>query len=111
MKVKRKKIWIDSFQTYLSLRLGLYFALYMITVWAYVAIDRATASLREAQLGPLAVYWSVLSSGIVLVVGLLFIYDVVRLAHRVVGPLYRFRKCLKAIVDGEEGTTQGRLPP
>ncbi|HBI42055.1 MAG TPA: hypothetical protein DDY78_04240 [Planctomycetales bacterium] len=102
MKVKRKKIWIDSFQTYLSLRLALYFALYMITVWAWVVIDRSTAAMVEAHLGPAAVYWSVLSVSVVVLVGLLFIYDIVRFSHRIVGPLYRFRKYLKAIVDGEE---------
>src|ERR1700722_10630858 len=99
MKVKRKRIWIDNFQTYLSLRLALYFAVYMMTVWAWDLIDRSTATLLEALLGPLAAYWTVLSSTVVLLVGLLFIYDLVRFSHRVVGPLYRFRKCLKAIVE------------
>lgn len=104
MTVKRKKIWIDSFQTYLSLRLALYFAVYMITVWAWVAIDRSTATLLGARLGPASGYWSVLSASVVVLVGLLFLYDIVRFSHRLVGPLYRFRKHLKAIVDGEELT-------
>ncbi len=102
MKAKRKKIWIDSFQTYLSLRLAMYFAVYMMTVWAWVVIDRSTATMLDAHLGPVAGYWSVASASVVVLVGLLFIYDVVRFSHRIVGPLYRFRKYLKAIVDGEE---------
>jgi hypothetical protein len=104
MQVKRKKIWIDSFQTYLSLRLSLYFVAYMITVWAWVVIDRTTASLLEAHLGQPPISWSLLSGGVVVLAGLLFIYDLVRFSHRVAGPLYRFRKHLKAIVDGEELT-------
>jgi hypothetical protein len=104
VKAKRKKIWIDSFQTYLSLRLALYFAAYMITVWAWVVIDRDTTTMLGARLGPVAGYWSILSASIIVLVGLLFTYDVVRFSHRIVGPLYRFRKYLKAIVDGEELT-------
>jgi hypothetical protein len=38
----------------------------------------------------------------VVYVGLLFIFDAVRLSHRVVGPLYRFRKTIQAITAGEE---------
>ena len=102
MEFKRKKIWIDRFQTYLSLRLALYFAVYMIAVWAWVVIDRSTAALLEARFGQAAVYWSVVSASVVVFIGLLFIYDMVRFSHRFAGPLYRFRKCLKAITDGEE---------
>jgi nitrogen fixation/metabolism regulation signal transduction histidine kinase len=36
------------------------------------------------------------------ILGLLFIYDAMRLAHRIVGPLYRFRKTIQAINAGEE---------
>ena len=34
--------------------------------------------------------------------GLLFIYDAVKLTHRIVGPLYRFRKTIQAVTAGEE---------
>jgi hypothetical protein len=102
VKSKRKKIWIDSFQTYLSLRLALYFAVYMIAVWAWVVLDRITGALLEARFGHIAVYWSVVSASVVVFVGLLFIYDMLRFSHRFAGPVYRLRNCLKAIVDGEE---------
>jgi hypothetical protein len=102
VKTTRKKIWIDSFQTYLSLRLALYFVAYMLTVWTWVAIDRSTATLLQGHFGQPAFYWSVMSTSICVLVGLLFIFDIVRFSHRIVGPLYRFRKCLKAIAAGEE---------
>jgi signal transduction histidine kinase len=103
VKNKRKKIWIDRFQSYLSLRLALYFAVYTIIVWLWAIIDRITASLLvEAHFEYVGVYWSVLSVGTLLAVGLLFIYDMVCFSHRIAGPLYRFRKQLQAIKDGEE---------
>ena len=102
MQMKRKKIWIDRFQTNLSLRLAMYFVLYMITVLSWVAVDRVTASLIEAHFGQAAVSWSVMSASVVVLVGFLFIYDMMRFSHRFVGPLYRFRQCLRAIADGED---------
>src|SRR5438046_2025257 len=36
--------------------------------------------------------------------GFLFIYDAVVFTHRIVGPLYRFRKVIQAITAGEELT-------
>ena len=102
VKAKRKKIWIDRLQTYLSLRLALYFAVFMISVWALAAIQRSTVALLEERFEQCAVYLSVLSDGVLLVVGLMFIYDMVCFSHRFVGPLYRFRKHLQAIVDGED---------
>jgi hypothetical protein len=104
MHFQRKKIWIDRFQTNLSVRLALYFLLYMITVLTWVAIDRMTANLIEVHFGQASVLWSVMSASIVVTVGLLFIYDMMRFSHRFVGPLFRFRKCLKAIVDGDDMT-------
>ena len=39
MKDKRKRIWIDRFQTYLALRFVCYFVLYLL--WRYVFSAKA----------------------------------------------------------------------
>ena len=104
MNAKRKRIWIDRFQTNLSLRLAFYFLLYMVTVLAWVAVDRVAASLIEEHFGQGTGYWSLMSACVVVLVGLLFIYDMMRFSHRFVGPLFRFRQCLKAIVAGDDMT-------
>jgi hypothetical protein len=74
----------------------------MITVWVWAIIDRSTETLLKPRFGESAVYWSILLTAVVLIVGLGFTYDIVRFSHGLVGPLYRLRKCLKAIVDGED---------
>jgi len=44
MRNQRKKIWIDSFQTFLSLRLAVCFSLYQFAIWALYAIDAIVLS-------------------------------------------------------------------
>jgi nitrogen fixation/metabolism regulation signal transduction histidine kinase len=39
---------------------------------------------------------------VVVALGVLFIYDAVKTAHRIVGPLSRFRQTIKAITSGDE---------
>jgi hypothetical protein len=100
---KRKKVWIDRLQTLLSIRLALYFVLYQITVWLLFAIER---NMSEA-LGHLFGREWTLSSYVLTAVpaaglGFLFIWDAVRMLHRVVGPLVRIRRAIKAVTDGEE---------
>jgi nitrogen fixation/metabolism regulation signal transduction histidine kinase len=104
---KRKKIWIDRFQTQLSVRLAMYFLMYMIAVLTWTSIDRVTRELVETHFSDAATFWSVLSSSVLVVVGFLFIYDMMRFSHRIVGPLFRFRKCVQAIIEGDEMPLMG----
>ena len=101
MRNKRKKIWIDRFQTRLSLCIGFYFALYQIAIWALIVIERHIVVNLEMVLGPGGWVFNALLTGIVVGLGVLFMYDAVRLSHRIVGPLYRFRKTIQAIKAGE----------
>jgi hypothetical protein len=103
MRERRKRIWIDGFQTRLFLRIGLYFVLYQVAVWAAAVIGRHVTTRLESALGEggAAFCQSLLLMGVVLV-GILFLYDAVIFSHRVVGPLYRFRQVFKAIAAGEE---------
>jgi len=103
LQEQRTRIWIDRFQTSLSLRIASYFVVYQIAVWSAVLTERAFSAGMERLVGETAAgYCFVFFAIVVLCLGLLFIYDAVRFAHRVVGPLYRVRKVVKALAAGEE---------
>lgn len=103
MRERRKRIWIDRFQIRLSLRIGLYFVLYQVAVWAAAVIARHMTTELEATLGEGgAAFCQLLMPLGVVLVGILFLYDAVLFSHRIVGPLYRFRRIVKAITAGEE---------
>jgi hypothetical protein len=102
MREKRKTIWIDGFQTRLSLRIAFYFGLYQLAVWALVTTERNVFTRMEAVYGGAGFGLIALMTGFVIFLGLLFIYDAVKFTHRFVGPLYRFRKTIRAITAREE---------
>ncbi|HEX4591749.1 MAG TPA: hypothetical protein VH120_17565 [Gemmataceae bacterium] len=102
MRQKRKKIWIDHFQTRLSRRLAVYFILYQAAVWSLFWITARIAAMAESAGWSLSTYGYVLTPAITLGLGVLFICDVIRLTHRVVGPLYRFRQTIQAVTAGDE---------
>jgi nitrogen fixation/metabolism regulation signal transduction histidine kinase len=102
MHEKRTKIWIDRFQTVLFWRIAFYFVFYQVAVWAVVAIEwniyNTVADLLGAEFATRVIWFL---SAFVVVVGILFIYDAVAFAHRIVGPLVRFRRVCQAVRDGE----------
>jgi signal transduction histidine kinase len=102
MKETRKKIWIDRFQTLLFWRIALYFTFYQAAVWTAVYLNWTISNAVAEILGPTfanrVVY---LVFGAVVLIGILFIYDAIVFAHRIVGPLVRFRKVCQAVRDGE----------
>jgi methyl-accepting chemotaxis protein len=99
----RKKIWIDRFQTYLFLRIALYFVCYQVVVWAFVSLERDIFAGLEQVLGGIATaYGYVFLPLTLVVVSVLFILDALRFAHRIVGPLRRFRNSITGITAGEE---------
>jgi hypothetical protein len=103
MRHRRTKIWIDRFQTYLSVRIALYFLLYQIAVWLLIAFVRHVVGVVEPLLGwPIALSCLVLFASSVVFLGFLAIYDALCFCHRLVGPLFRFRQVIKAITDGKE---------
>lgn len=103
MREKRKHVWIDRFQTLLFVRIFFYFVFYQVAAWSVVMIERSGFRALEAVLGEdAASYFIVFPVAVIVVVSLLFAYDAVKLAHRVVGPLYRFRKTIQAVTEGDE---------
>jgi hypothetical protein len=102
MRNLRKKIWIDRFQTYLSIRLAVYFILYQAAVWSLYVIDGRMNALGGA-FGDVSHTFGFLLTPIAgVTLAFLFIYDAIKLSHRIVGPLYRFRKTVQAITAGED---------
>jgi hypothetical protein len=102
VREQRKKIWIDDFQTYLSVRIVIYFVLYQFAIWFLVAIQSRLSALEGPMGTALASYGYLLTWGTMIVLAILFIRDALRLSHRIVGPLYRFRKTIRAVTAGEE---------
>jgi hypothetical protein len=103
MRNNRKKIWIDRFQTILGLRIAAYFIIYQLAVWAFAVTDlRISPALAHAIGKGSATYLEILLALAVLALGAVFIFDALRLAHRIVGPMYRFRQTVKAITAGEQ---------
>ena len=102
VRQKRKKIWIDRFQTTLSARLAFYFLLYQAAVWTLYWIDGRLVELGKTVGSNAAAFGFVLTPLIVTGLGLLFIYDSLKETHRFVGPLYRFRKTIQAVTAGED---------
>jgi nitrogen fixation/metabolism regulation signal transduction histidine kinase len=74
-----------------------------MAVWFAVIIEWSMYVEVEGMLGPTATRYCFLFLALCVVsMGLLFIYDAVKHSHRIVGPIYRFRKTIQAITAGEE---------
>jgi sensor histidine kinase YesM len=103
MSYKRKKIWIDRFQTILSLRIAAYFILYQITLWVFASVEHYLFPRMQISMGTsIAINYLLLLAVASVMLGGLFVYDGIKLTHRIVGPLYRFRQTMKAITAGDE---------
>src|SRR5579884_1367017 len=103
MHEERKKVWIDSFQTRLFLRMGWYWFIYQVALWNLVFVWRllqeGPGNLLE-QYGRFCYDYAPALVGCLLVLPVLAL-DLVRFAHRVVGPIYRFRAVLRSLAAGE----------
>jgi hypothetical protein len=102
MHEKRKKIWINRFQTVLFWRIAFYFLFYQIAVWSLVLIEVNMYGELEVMLGTgSATNLMLLLVALVVGVGILFIYDAIKFTHKIVGPIVRFRQICQAVRDGE----------
>jgi hypothetical protein len=99
---KRRKIWIDSFQTALSIRIALYFLCYQATVVVVYTIWNAMQAELGQGIGEASQPFTMLPLGLLAAIAVLFIRDAVHFSHRIVGPVYRFRKAVLAVTNGEE---------
>lgn len=103
MEEKRKRIWIHPFQSGLFIRICTYCLIYQVASWAFFAL----CAQLDGLLGQMHVQGTLLGNTMVrslLAFAILvppLTLDAVRFAHRLVGPLFRFRKTMQAIAAGE----------
>jgi hypothetical protein len=97
---QRKRIWIDRFQTRITLRILFYCVVYQLSLWMIItALQMYVQSLDTLSGQPTQLtLWALVP--ILAFLGLITI-DAVRYMHRLVGPMYRFRKTIQAITAGE----------
>ena len=103
MREKRRRIWIDRFQTYLALRSAFFFVCYQIGGWSLVIFERQIVDGLSRVVGSeITTPWFFILMAAIVVLAFLAIYDSVKFVHRLVGPVYRFRKTIQAITAGNE---------
>jgi hypothetical protein len=104
MRNLRKRIWIDPFQTGLVVRIAAYLVVYqLIAATLFAASEHFYAAAVGAAGTPGAHLSSPLGRTCM---AFLFLFpplawEAVRFAHRLVGPLRRFRQVVRAIAAGE----------
>jgi nitrogen fixation/metabolism regulation signal transduction histidine kinase len=103
VKELRQRNWIDPFQTGLLIRIGFYLLMYQVVAWAFFTLsEQVNAALTGLGAAPASPRSILLRCFLAFLVLLPFLtIDAIRFAHRLVGPLYRFRKTLQAIAAGE----------
>ena len=103
MSEERKKVWIDRFQTRLTLRifgyLGLFFIVLFNLLFSWKMWSEGPNDPAAQFLDTLWTYAPVFACLLVLVP--IMAWDTIKFSHRLVGPLVRFRKTMAQIADGE----------
>jgi hypothetical protein len=103
MRDERKKIWIHTIQTRLLIRMGFYWLIYQVALCNFLFVWRL---LEEGPGNPLEQYGRLLQDSYPALIGSVLLlpvmlWDLAKFAHRVVGPIYRFRKTLQALAAGQ----------
>jgi len=103
MSEDRKKIWVDGFQTKLFIRIGVYWLIYQVALLNFLFVWRL---LKEGAGDPLDQYVRFIQEFFpalicfAIVVPILA-WDAVRFAHRLIGPIWRFRKTMQDVSTGQ----------
>jgi sensor histidine kinase YesM len=103
MGEERKKVWIDPFQTKLTLRIASYLGVFL---FVFANLLFAWKMWREGPVAPLTQLIETLEANAPAFVLLLILvpvmaWDTIRFSHKLVGPLVRFRKTMQDVADGE----------
>lgn len=102
MSNQRSRFWIDSFQTRMMCRILFYCIAYQVSLWIILTVVHSYFEGMEALAGQALTQnlaWPALLP-VAAFLGVITI-DAVRYVHRVVGPIYRFRKTIQSIAAGE----------
>ena len=103
MNEERKKVWVDPFQTKLTIRIAGYLVVFLFvfgnTLFAW-------KMWSEGPVDPWNQFLETMSSNLPVFVLLTVLvpvmaWDTIRFSHRLVGPLVRFRKTMQDIAAGE----------
>lgn len=102
MSEERKKVWVDPFQTRLSMRIGGYLVVFFVVFLNFLF---AWKMIEEGPVDPAQQFIETLRSNAAVIVCLLVLvpvmaWDTIRFSHRLVGPLVRFRQTITGIADG-----------
>jgi hypothetical protein len=107
-KFKRKRLWVDpAFQFRLLVRLGLYFLFYIFVVVhiGFAFHTMAVIAARGVHKGIGELYVEFLSNQRILLITLvltapIIFYSMLKFSHRVAGPLFRCRKVMQEMAEG-----------
>ena len=105
-KQKRKKVFIDpAVQGALLKRLMMHwFAFAFGATWTIVILQVMTHGIQHSLSYHLDLVWK--QYGILILVMFCFlpafVYDSIKLSHRFAGPIYKLRRVLKQMADGED---------
>ncbi|MBI3822959.1 MAG: hypothetical protein HY289_09825 [Planctomycetes bacterium] len=103
MAEERKKVWVDPFQTRLTMRIAGYLGLFFVVFFNFLF---AWKMIVEGPIDPARQFIDTLRENVAVIVCLLVLvpvmaWDTIRFSHRLVGPMVRFRKTMQAIAAGE----------
>jgi hypothetical protein len=103
MNEERKKIWIDAFQTNITVRLSSYLvACFIVACNALVVWKFMVEGLNNPAQQFLMTWWTHMPIFVCLLALVpLMAWDMIKYTHRVIGPLVRFRQTMQAITRGE----------
>ena len=103
MKDRRNRTLVHRFQYKLLGRLLVYGVIYQASLWNFLffwrLIQEGKGNLAEQYSRFFHDYYPMVFCFLLLVP--LFVWDVIRFTHRVVGPIVRFRKLMRDITNGQ----------
>ena len=100
---RRWRIWIHSFQTRLMIRVALYLLFFQLTTaFVLYSVGHVSANLKVQMSGSIVDYAPLLAILAGTFLAAAFLYDSLKLTHRLVGPVLRFKRVMQTIADGGE---------
>jgi methyl-accepting chemotaxis protein len=99
----RRSIWIHNFQTRLMMRIALYLLFFqIITSLVLYSLGRMSAIMQVHAAGSIFDYAPLMAIVAAGFLAAAFLYDALRLTHRLVGPVLRMKTVLESVAAGEE---------
>jgi hypothetical protein len=100
---QRYKVWVDHFQTKLTLRISAYMVIFLVVLFNFVLAWRlwveGPGNLTDQMW---RLFLDYLPVGICLLVLIpVMVWDAVRFTHRLIGPLARFRRIFQDVAQGQ----------